>query len=131
MGAFFDPFAFDLELRVEGSNIGTFTMSSGGGWVYLNQSTIALSWVPGQLGPGMSNVDQGSFGPYYFLAPTLTGIVAPNSGTLPGLSTIQGTIGVTAVPEPLNGGWIEAGSILLLLIAGQRAALGRPARARS
>lgn len=129
VGAWFDPFTFDVEVRVAGTNYGSFTMSSDGGWVYLNQSTISISWVPFQLGPGAANLDQGSFGPYFFRQPTLTGIVAPNSGTLPGVSTIQGFVGLdaTAVPEPLNGGWMEAGSVLLLLIAGQRAALKRSA----
>jgi hypothetical protein len=131
VGAWFDPFEFNLEVRVDGTNYGSFHMQSDGGWIYLNQSTISVSWMPMQLGPGAAGLDQGSFGPYYFVQPTLAGIVAPNSGTLPGVSTIQGRVGLdaTAVPEPLNSGWLEAGSAaLLLLIAGQRAALKRSER---
>ncbi|BDC48114.1 hypothetical protein F183_A04300 [Bryobacterales bacterium F-183] len=98
VGAFFDPFTLDVEVMV-GGNSGTFTATSTGGWVYLNQSTISLHWEPSQLGPGTFNLDQGTFGPIFFGNPTLTGVVAPNSGAIPGLSTVQGPVGSVNVPE--------------------------------
>ena len=78
----------------------------------VGQSTARLArspWngCPLELGPGTNNAAGGSFGPSVFQITTRTRIVAPNSGRLPGHTTVQGELfSVTdfpleAVPEPV------------------------------
>jgi len=98
----FGAFTFDLVISDTTDNgTGEFVGTSTGGTVSSNSSTITISWVPLQLGPGTNNASYGSFGPTAFGNSGTTAIVAPNSGD-PGNTTVQGTItsSIGAAPEP-------------------------------
>lgn len=97
----FAAFTFDLIIAdtTDGAT-GKFLGTSAGGTVSSNTSTMSLVWAPAQLGPGTSNALTGSFGGTIFAKPALTAIVAPNSGTPPGLTSIEGYVDSAAVPEP-------------------------------
>jgi hypothetical protein len=99
--ATFGAFTFDLVIddTTDGA-FGTFVGTSTGGTVTATSSTISISWLPLQLGPGTSNASSGNFGPTEFEVPNLTLIVAPNSGTPQGDTSIQGVLTSTLVPEP-------------------------------
>ncbi len=99
--ATFGAFTFDLVVSdtTDGAT-GEFVGTSSGGLVYSNESTINIFWSPLQVGPGGAGALTGSFGPTYFIITSPTGIVAPNSGTPPGDTTVQGFVTSTAVPEP-------------------------------
>ena len=116
--ATFSPFTFDLVVTdsTDGGATGTFVGSSAGGMVYNNQSGIVVTWAPVQLGPG------GLFNTTYFLITNPTGIVAPNSGSPAGDTTVQGYVSaISGVPEPTTLFLMGAG---LLGLAG----LGRRKR---
>jgi hypothetical protein len=60
-----------------------------------------VNWSPTQVGPGTTNATGGTnFSTTFFTVPNMTLIVAPNSGTPPGDTSIQGTVSSTLVPEP-------------------------------
>jgi hypothetical protein len=59
---------------------GIFVGSAAAGSVYLDASTITLTWQPLQLGPGASNATSGNFGPTSFQTTVETKIVNPSSG---------------------------------------------------
>lgn len=102
-GSFFNPFTFDMVLTdVTNSATGTFVGTSSGGTVFSDVSQITVNWAPLQLGPGANNATSGNFGPAIFSTTIFTGIVAPNSGAVPGQSTIQGFVDSTDLADPGN-----------------------------
>ena len=122
IGAFFNPFMFDLIVTsVTDSARGRFAGFSDGGMIYHDASPITLDWLPLELGPGTNtnNPGGGSFGSTVFQITPRTHIVAPNSGRLPGETTVQGEIfgasdfPLEAVPEPAS--MISVGLGLLAL----------------
>ena len=80
-------------------------------------SQVSIAWVPLVLGPGLTNVTTGSFGPTTFTINRTTPIVALNSGASVGLSAVEGTVNSTgvvvdpAVPEPATIGLFGAALI--------------------
>ncbi len=117
-GSFFSPFTFNLILTdVTDGATGMFVGTSTGGTVYSDVSQLTITWAPLQLGPGSLNVLSGNFGPTTFTTTAFTGIVAPNSGAVPGQSTIQGFVDSAAtVPEPSTFGMMGAALIGLGLL---------------
>ncbi len=121
---FYSGFTFDLVVTdsTDGAS-GQFVGTSSGGTVSSNSSTIQINWqAPLFIGPGTTNALSGNFGSTVFdmLSP-ISAIVAPNSGTPPGDTTIQGQI--SSAPEPATFGLI--GGALLVLGMFRRKALLR------
>lgn len=106
VGSVFGAFAFDLLITdVTDGATGLFVGTSTGGSVFSNVSQVTINWAPLALGPGTTNALSGNFAGTTFTTTVFTGIVAPNSGTVPGESTIQGFVDTTAaVPEPASLG---------------------------
>lgn len=116
----FVAFTFDLIVTdtTDGAT-GEFIGTSLGGEVAINASTINVTWTPTQLGPGTTNTSSGNFGLTIFgKQQPLTSIVAPNSGSTPGDTTVQADIS-SATPEPASIGLIGAG-LIGLAFAGRR-----------
>jgi len=114
-GAFFNAFSFNLVVTdlTDGAT-GKFVGNSTGGSVWSDVSQITITWAPLVLGPGTVNALTGNFGPTFFATTSFTAVVAPNSGTPPGQSTVQGFINTTAIPEPgtlsvIGGGLLGLG----------------------
>jgi hypothetical protein len=104
----YSGFTFDLVVFDTTDNAtGEFEGTSSGGTVSSNSSTIDIDWSPLSLGPGTSNALTGSFKNTQFTTTIFTGIVAPNSGTPPGDTSVQGT--VSSAPEPATFGLIGCG----------------------
>jgi len=100
-GSFFNSFTFDLVITdVTDGATGQFVGTSTGGQVFSDVSQVTVNWAPLQLGPGTNNATSGDFGPTIVTTTVFTGIVAPNSGAVPGQSTVQGFVNSSAVPEP-------------------------------
>ena len=124
-GSFFDEFTFDLIITdVTDGATGKFVGTSTGGTVYSNVSQVTVTWAPLQLGPGVSNALTGSFGPTTFSTTVFTGIVAPNSGEVPGQSTVQGFVTSSEVPEPATVS-LFGGALLGLGLWSRRRLRGR------
>ena len=124
-GATFAPFMFHLVITdVTDGATGLFIGSSTGGSVFSDVSQLTMIWDPLQLGPFGDNALSGDFGATSFSIKAFTGIVAPNSGTIPGQSTVEGYIdfvgsGIDVVtPEPST--FALAGFALLALGPGGR-----------
>jgi hypothetical protein len=112
-GSFFNAFTFDLVITdsTDGAT-GEFVGTSTGGQIYSNASTIVIDWSPLQLGPGTTGALTGSFAATDFTVSHATlEIVAPNSGTPPGDTTVQGFVSSSAVPEPATFG-LMGGALL-------------------
>jgi len=104
-GALFSAFTFNLVVTdvTDGGATGTFIGTSPGGFVFLDQSTIVITWTPAQLGTGTNNATSGSFGPTAFTITPTTIIVNPTSGAQVGSTTLQGAVtSASAVPEPMT-----------------------------
>jgi hypothetical protein len=100
-GSFFSAFTFDLVLTdVTDGATGMFVGTSTGGDVFSDVSQVTINWAPLMLGPGTTNALTGNFGGTTFSTTVFTGIVAPNSGAIPGQSTVQGFVDSSDVPEP-------------------------------
>jgi hypothetical protein len=101
----FGAFTFDLVVddTTDGA-FGQFVGTSTGGTVSSNSSTVQINWTapPGlQIGPGTNNALSGNFISTDFdIVSPLSLIVAPNSGTVKGDTTIQGQI--SSAPEPAS-----------------------------
>lgn len=110
-GSTFNAFTFNLVVTdvTDGGATGTFVGSSAGGSVFLDQSTIQITWSPSQLGTGTNNATSGSFGPTVFTITPFTIIVNPTSGAQVGSTTLQGTVNSSAVPEPMTLSLVGAG----------------------
>lgn len=114
IGATFAPFVFHLVVTsVSDSAIGRFVGTSAGGTVFSNASPISIRWAPLQLGPDALHALAGNFGPTVFTTTGFTGIVAPNTGWVPGRTTVQAFIDSTSVaadvadiPEPATWGLV-------------------------
>lgn len=117
-GSQFGAFTFDLIITdITDGATGKFVGTSTGGTLFSDVSQLTINWAPLQLGPGTTNATTGSFGPATFSTTIFTGIVAPNSGAVPGQSTVQGYVDIAAtstVPEPATFGL--AGVTLLGLV---------------
>jgi hypothetical protein len=115
----FSAFTFDLVVDDTTDNAtGEFIGTSTGGTVSSNSSTVQINWQsPLQIGPGTSNVLSGNFGMTFFdiVSPTSL-IVAPNSGSNPGDTTIQGQVNSTATPEPATFALVGGALIALGLL---------------
>jgi hypothetical protein len=97
---------------------GQFVGSSTGGAVFSNLSGLTVNWVPLILGPGTTNTLSGNFGTTFFTTTTFTGLAAPNSGTPPGDTTVQGF--VSSTPEPTTYGLVGGGLLGLGLLRRKR-----------
>jgi PEP-CTERM motif len=98
----FSAFTFDLVVTDTSDNAaGEFVGTSSGGMVSSNSSTVEVDWqAPYTIGPGPLNALTGNFGSTAFdiISPT-TLIGAPNSGSVPGNSTVSGQL-ISPAPEP-------------------------------
>jgi|GEM_PF-1209423 len=116
VGSSFDGFAFDLIITdVTHNATGRFVGLSTGGTVFSDVSQIDIDWLPMELGPGTNNAATGNFSSTIFQITNRTRIVAPNSGLIPGQTTVQGSILsqsdfpiVGEVPEPATIGLVGA-----------------------
>ncbi len=99
--ATFAAFSFNLEINdlTDGAT-GIFVGTSTGGEIFSDVSPISIIWSPAVLGPGTNNAASGNFGPTFFQIIPISLIVAPNSGTPPGATTVNGIVTSTDVPEP-------------------------------
>jgi hypothetical protein len=114
-GTYFAPFTFDLVLTdVSDGASGKFVGTSTGGLLYSDASNLTITWSPLQLGPATLNSLGGTFGLTEFSTTVFTGIVAPNSGTVPGQSTVQGYVSAASAPEPTTL-FMASGALLLSL----------------
>lgn len=123
----FGAFTFDLIVddTTDGAT-GEFVGTSTGGTISSNSSTVQVNWQsPLQIGPGTSNVLSGNFHTTEFdiVSPSSL-IVAPNSGTPPGDTTIQGQVNSTATPEPATFGLMGGALIGLGLLRRKRVSRG-------
>lgn len=118
LGASFDAFTFNLKVTdiTDGNAYGIFGGSAPAGSVLSNTSTIIITWAPLVLGPGATNASFGNFGTTIFQTTNPTIIVAPNSGSVDGRTTVQGLINSSAVPEPVTMALIGSGLVVLGLL---------------
>jgi len=125
LGTAFGAFNFDLIVIDTTDNVqGEFVGHSPGGLVYSDVSQVSITWTPGQLGPGTSNVLAGlgtTFNNTFFTSPSTTLIVAPSSGSPKGDTTVQGTVNSSAIPEPATLLLLGAGLLGLGVLRRKRA----------
>jgi len=121
LGTSFPAFTFDLFVSDDTDGaVGEYVGTSTGGSVWSNVSQISISWSPLMLGPGTSGATSGSFGPTDFTISSPTLIVAPNSGSPAGTTTVQGTVTtavVSTVPEPATLAMVGGAFIALAALA--------------
>jgi len=117
LGTSFAPFTFDLIVTDDTDHTtGMFVGTSSGGSVWSDVSQVAISWAPLQVGPG------GAFGPTLFTITSPTLIVAPDSGTPKGDTSVQGTVNSAAasVPEPATMAMVGGAFVALSALARRR-----------
>jgi len=104
-GSTFSAFTFNLRITdTTNSASGTFVGSSAGGTIFSDAANLAITWAPTQIGPGTNNAASGNFGPTFFTKQLVTQIVAPNSGTPVGNTSVQGFVNSSEIPEPATLG---------------------------
>ena len=125
LGTHFNAFTFDLVVIDTTDNVqGEFVGTSAGGSIWSDVSQVSISWSPLQLGPGTSNVLAGlgtTFNNTFFTISSPTLIVAPNSGSPAGDTTVQGTVNSSAIPEPATLLLLGAGLLGLGVLRRKRA----------
>ena len=125
LGTAFGAFNFDLIVIDTTDNVqGEFVGTSAGGSIWSDVSQVSISWSPLQLGPGTSNVLAGlgtTFNNTFFTISSPTLIVAPNSGSPAGDTTVQGTVNSSAIPEPATLLLLGAGLLGLGVLRRKRA----------
>ena len=125
LGTHFNAFTFDLVVIDTTDNVqGEFVGTSAGGSIWSDVSQVSVSWSPLQLGPGTSNVLAGlgtTFNNTFFTISSPTLIVAPNSGSPAGDTTVQGTVNSSAIPEPATLLLLGAGLLGLGVLRRKRA----------
>jgi hypothetical protein len=116
-GASFNPLSVNLSITdvTDGNAKGTFVGTSTGGAVYSDLSGMTINSAPPLVGPGTTNATSGNFGTTVFSTTVFTGIPAPNScGSFPGgVSTVEGFVSTSGVPEPAMMGLIGAALLAL------------------
>jgi hypothetical protein len=111
----YSGFTFDLVVDdTTSGGIGHFVGTSGGGTVFSDSASLSLDITWGSF-----IVDSGTFGTVVFGVYTPTPIVAQNSGTPPGDSTVSGFVNDTSVPEPATLSLI-GGALLGLGVLGRK-----------
>ena len=118
LGTHFSPFTIDVVVTDDTDDAsGMFVGTSAGGSVWSDVSQVSITWSPLELGPGTTNALSGNFGGTDFTITNLTLIVAPNSGSPAGVTTLQGTVNssVVGVPEPATE--VLVGGIFIALAA--------------
>ena len=125
-GSTFAPFSFSMVVTdITESATGKFTGTSSGGTVFSDLSGINISWLPLTLGPGASNALTGNFGPTTFVIGGPTNIVAPNSGAVPGQTTVEGFVTsatITTIPIPGAALFMLSGLALFGVVRARRSA---------
>ncbi|MFZ0933569.1 MAG: PEP-CTERM sorting domain-containing protein [Bryobacteraceae bacterium] len=124
LGTAFGAFTFDLVITddTDGAT-GEFVGTSSGGSVWSDVSQISIAWTPLQLGPGMTDALTGDFGTSLFTISSPTSIVAPDSGTPAGITTVQGTVNAASaasVPEPATMAMVGGAFVGLAALARRR-----------
>jgi hypothetical protein len=123
-GAFFPDFVFDLIITDLSDNAtGEFVGTSSGHTVFSDVSQLTISWVPLLLGPGTNNALTGNFGTTIFDITASTRIVSPNSGEIPGQTTVQGDVTTSGAPEPATIALIGASLLGLCALRRKRRSL--------
>ena len=98
--------------------------TSTGGSVYSDSSAITIDFTPLQLGTGTNNATSGNFGATDFIIANsgIVDIVAPNSGSTPGETTVQAQANSNATPEPTTLSLLMGGGLLGLGLLQRKAA---------
>ncbi len=113
----FANFTFNLMISdITDGATGIFAGTGTGDTIFKDNSAINITWSPLTLGPGLAgSSNSGSFGNTIFGITSPTGIVAPDSGTTPGVTSVQGNVSSTTTPEPATFALIGSGLIAVAL----------------
>jgi hypothetical protein len=111
--ATFANFTFNLMISdITDGATGIFAGTGTGDIIYKDNSAINIAWSPLTLGPGSAgNSNGGSFGNTIFGITPRSLIVSPDSGTTPGVTSVQGDVSSTTTPEPATFALIGSGLI--------------------